>query len=313
MAKYVVTGGAGFIGSHLVEALLSQSEEVAVIDNFTTGRRENIQSFLKEIELFDIDLRDLSALKKAMEGAEYVFHQAALPSVPRSVKNPLESHENNLTGTLNALLAAKENEVKRFIYAASSSAYGDAKAEKKHEELLPNPISPYGVAKLGGEYYCQSFYETYGLETVCLRYFNVFGPRQNPHSPYTGVMAIFIPLMLQDKQPTIYGDGSATRDYTFIQNVVYANLLARDAEDAPGKILNVACGERWSVKDVVDTINNILGKTIQPVYATPRPGDIQHSCASIEKAKEILNFRPQVSFEEGIKKTIDWYRQELDL
>ncbi|RJP19428.1 MAG: SDR family oxidoreductase [Candidatus Omnitrophota bacterium] len=313
MARFVVTGGAGFIGSHLVEHLLSENHEVCVIDNFSTGLRANIQPFLNRIALHEIDLRDADAVKWAMDGAEYVLHQAALPSVPRSVRNPRESHDVNATGTLNVLVAAKDAGVKRLIYASSSSTYGNTNELYKHEGLISQPISPYGVAKTCGEFYCKAFYESYGLETVSLRYFNVFGPRQNPDSPYTGVMAIFIPLMLKDQPPTIYGDGSATRDFTFIKNNVHANLLAVSAEKAAGETMNIACGESYSVLDVVQTINRILGKSIEPIFAPPRAGDIKHSCAFIEKAGMILNYKPLVSFEEGMAETIAWYRQKPGL
>ncbi len=313
MARFVVTGGAGFIGSHLVEHLLSENHEVSVIDNFSTGLRENIQPFLNRITLHEIDLRDADAVKRALEGTEYVLHQGALPSVPRSVKNPLESHENNATGTLNVLTAAKDVGVKRLVYASSSSIYGNCREKKKHEKLIPQPISPYGVAKTSGEFYCKAFYETYGLETVSLRYFNVFGPRQNPDSPYTGVMAIFIPLMLQDREPTIYGDGSSTRDFTYIKNNVHANWLAVTGNEGAGEAVNIACGESQSVLEVVHTINRILGKSIEPKFAPPRPGDIRHSCAEVEKAKSVLNFKPLVSFEDGVAETVEWYRQRLSL
>ncbi|MEW6234953.1 MAG: SDR family oxidoreductase [Candidatus Omnitrophota bacterium] len=313
MARFVVTGGAGFIGSHLVEHLLSEGHEVAVVDNFSTGLRENLKPFAERIRLFECDLRHLDDVRRAMEGAEYVLHQAALPSVPRSVENPVESHESNATGTLNTLWAAKEAGVKRLLYAASSSAYGDAETLRKDENLPTRPLSPYGVAKLAGENYCQSFYKTYGFETVCLRYFNVFGPRQNPRSAYTGVMAIFIPLMLQGKQPTIFGDGSITRDFTFIRNVIHANRLALTAEKAPGEVINAACGESHSLLEIVDTINRLLGTNIQPQFAPPRLGDIQHSCASIDKAKILLGYEPTVSFEDGMAETIEWYRRESNL
>lgn len=313
MARFMVTGGAGFIGSHLVEQLLQDGHEVVVVDNFSTGLRENLEPFRGRITLHEIQLEDGPAVARAMEGVEYVLHQGALPSVPRSVKNPLETHEANVTGTLNVLLAARDHGVKRVVYAASSSAYGDCKEPIKHEKIPPRPISPYGVSKLAGEYYCLAFYETYGLETVCLRYFNVFGPRQNPHSPYTGVMAIFIPLMLQGKQPTIFGDGIQTRDFTYIQNNVAANLLAVTAERAPGEVINIACGHSCSVLGIIEAVNRILGTSIEPRFAPPRPGDILHSRASIDKAREILHYEPAVDLEEGLRRTIEWYRKNLKL
>lgn len=307
--KFLVTGGAGFIGSHLVDHLLSKQHEVVVIDNFSTGLRVNLQPYADQIQLYDASLCDLEAVCEAMQGVDYVFHEGAMPSVPRSIQDPITSHHSNVTGTINVLFAAKENGVKRVIYAASSSAYGEVDVEKKYESLTPQPISPYGVMKLSGEYYCKSFYVSYGLETVCLRYFNVFGPRQNPKSAYTGVMAIFIPLMLQGKQPTIYGDGTATRDFTYIDNVIHANMLALEADNVVGETINVACGDSHSVKHIVDTINQILGTEIEPIFAEERKGDIKHSCASIEKARKLLGFEPPVSFAEGVARTIDWYRQ----
>jgi nucleoside-diphosphate-sugar epimerase len=313
MARVVVTGGAGFIGSHLIDRLLLDNHEVHVIDNFATGRRVNIEHVLNDITLHEIDLRDAEAVKNAIDGAEYVLHQGALPSVPRSVENPRESNDVNANGTLNVLIAAKETGVKRVVYAASSSAYGESTEIEKHEKILPRPISPYGVAKLTGEQYCVSFFETYGLETVCLRYFNVFGPRQNPDSPYTGVMAIFIPLMLQGKQPIIFGDGEQTRDFTYINNNVHANILAMTAEKAVGEVINIACGDNQTVNFIQQKINTILGTSIEPIYKPERTGDIKHSCAKIDKARELLNFSPVASFEDGLSETIEWYRKELNL
>ena len=313
MARYVITGGAGFIGSHLVEHLVNEGQEVVVIDNFTTGLKNNIQPYADAITVHDIDMRNASDVMDAMQGADYVLHQAALPSVPRSIKNPQETHEVNITGSLNVLFAAKEAGVKRLVYAASSSAYGDTTESSKHEGILPRPISPYGVTKLAVENYCTAFYESYGLETVCLRYFNVFGPRQNPDSPYTGVMAIFIPLMLQGKQPTIFGDGSATRDFTYIRNNVHANMLALTAEKAPGEMMNIACGESLSMLSIVESINKILGTNIEPLFTEPRIGDIKHSCANVEKASRVIGYKPLVRFEDGLKETIEWYRQKLNL
>ncbi|MFH1741057.1 MAG: SDR family oxidoreductase [bacterium] len=313
MAKTLVTGGAGFIGSNLAGRLLAQGHEVAIVDNFSTGRRGNLAPLQDRITLLEIDIRDREDLLKAMKGVEYVFHQAALPSVPRSVKKPLESHDVNATGTVSVLSAAQEAGVRRLMYAASSSAYGDVDAPMKHEGLPPRPVSPYGAAKLTGEYYCQVFHTVYGLETVCLRYFNVFGPRQNPDSPYTGVMAIFIPAMLRGERPRIFGDGSATRDYTYIDNVIDANLLAMSAENVSGEVINAACGGQVSVLDVVNTLNAILGSSLEPEFCAPRPGDILHSCADISKAEALLQFEPKVSIEEGLRRTVEWYREELGL
>lgn len=313
MTRFIVTGGAGFIGSHIVERLLDEEHQVVVIDDLSTGRIENADPFKDRIDFQQIDLRNLDDVRRAVEGAEHVFHQAALPSVPRSIEDPLESHHVNVTGTVNLLVAAKEAGVKRFVYAASSSAYGDAQVDQKHEELKPAPLSPYGAAKLSGELYCQAFYHSYGLETVCLRYFNVFGPRQNPFSAYTGVLAIFIPLMLKGEQPTIFGDGAASRDFTFVKNNVDANLLALTAKNAPGEVINIACGQQYTILEIVDAINQILGTNIQPKFEGVRTGDIKHSLASIEKAKTTLGYEPAVSFEEGLRVTIEWYRKELGL
>lgn len=313
MAKILVTGGAGFIGSHIAEHATQQGHDVIVVDNFETGRKENLDSFLNTVKFYQLDIRDNDAVKNVMNGVEYVFHQAALPSVPRSVEEPLESNEHNVTGTLNILTAAKDAGVKRVVYAASSSAYGDQEAKEKSEDLIPKPLSPYGVAKLTGEYYCKAFYETYGLETVSLRYFNVFGPRQNPFSAYTGVMAIFIPQMLQGQRPTIFGDGYHTRDFTFIQNNVEANMLAMTADGAAGEMFNIACGDSQTILQIVETINKVLGTNLEPIFADPRPGDIKHSCAAVEKAKRILHYTPSVTFEEGVARTIAWYREELGL
>jgi len=313
MARMLVTGGAGFIGSHLAERFLNEGHEVVVVDNFVTGRRENIQDFKNRIDLHEIDIRNGEAMKTAMEGVDCVFHQAALPSVPRSVKNPFESHDINSTGTLSTLVAARDAGVRRVVYAASSSAYGDVEEPAKYEDLPPRPISPYGAAKLTGEYYCRVFSAVYGLETVCLRYFNVFGPRQNPNSPYTGVMALFIPAMLRGERPKIYGDGTATRDYTYIDNDVDANVLAATAEGISGEVLNVACGGRVSVLQVVEAINKVLGTSIEPQFCDPRPGDILHSSADISKARRLLKYEPQIDLEEGIRRTVEWYRKELGL
>ena len=308
MARMFVTGGGGFIGSHLAERLLSVGHEVAILDNFSTGRRENIESFRDKITLHESDVRDNDALLRAMIDVDCVFHLAALPSVPRSVKKPIESHDVNATGTLSVLAAARHVGVRRVIYAASSSAYGDVDVPAKHEGLSPRPISPYGAAKLAGEYYCQVFHTVYGLETVCLRYFNVFGPRQNPNSPYTGVMAIFIPAMLRGERPRIFGDGTATRDYTYIDNGIDANILAMTAQDVSGEVVNAACGGRVSVLEVVEILNRILGTSLEPEFCDPRPGDIQHSSADISKARRLLKFEPRISVEEGLRRTVEWYR-----
>lgn len=311
MSKIVVTGGAGFIGSHIAEQLTKQDHEVIVVDNFSTGRRENLNSFVDRVTLQNCDITDLASLHNIMEGVDYVFHQAALPSVPRSIQHPDESQRSNSTGTLNVLIAAKDAGVKRLVYASSSSAYGHLNEPVKDENMVAEPVSPYGVAKLSGEHYCRAFHECYGFETVALRYFNVFGPRQNPFSAYTGVLAIFIPLMLQGKQPIVFGNGTSTRDFTFIQNNVHANILAMTKETAAGEMCNIACGTSISIIEIIDCINRILGTTIKPEFGPTRSGDIQHSCASLEKAKRVLGYEPQISFEDGLRETIEWYKFEI--
>ncbi len=310
MAFYLVTGGAGFIGSNIVAELVRRGEKVRVFDNFSTGKRENIAQFLDQIELFEGDLRNIDQLHQAVKGIDYILHQAALPSVPRSIENPKATHEVNATGTLNLLLVAKEEGVKRVVYASSSSIYGDNPLLPKVEEMEPKPLSPYAISKLTGEYYCRNFYALYGLETVCLRYFNIFGPHQDPTSQYSGVISLFIKAMLARKPPCIFGDGLQSRDFTYVSNVVIANLLTVEAKEAAGKIFNIACGKRYSLRELVSNLNRILGTKIKPVYSDPRPGDVRHSQADISKAKEILKYEPKVDFEEGLRKTVEWYRRE---
>jgi nucleoside-diphosphate-sugar epimerase len=311
MGVYAVTGGAGFIGSNIVEELLRRNETVKVIDNFSTGKRENIKAFKDRIEIIDADLATAPNLSQLLNGVEYVIHQAAIPSVPKSIIDPMRSHEANVNGTLRLLLACRDAGVKRLVYASSSSLYGDSPTLPKNEAMLPNPLSPYGAQKLFGELYCQVFTKAYGLETVSLRYFNVFGPRQDATSQYSGVLALFIPAVLQDRRPTIYGDGLQSRDFTYVQNVVEANLLACHVPGNAGQVFNVACGERITVNSMLQQINAILNRTIEPVYAEARAGDIKHSQADITRAKEHLGYEPKVSFEEGLRRTIHWYRENL--
>jgi UDP-N-acetylglucosamine/UDP-N-acetyl-alpha-D-glucosaminouronate 4-epimerase len=311
MGVYAVTGGAGFIGSNIVEELLRRNETVKVIDNFSTGKRENIKAFKDRIEIIDADLATAPNLSQLLSGVEYVIHQAAIPSVPKSIIDPMRSHEANVNGTLRLLLACRDAGVKRLVYASSSSLYGDSPTLPKNEAMLPNPLSPYGAQKLFGELYCQVFTKAYGLETVSLRYFNVFGPRQDATSQYSGVLALFIPAVLQDRRPTIYGDGLQSRDFTYVQNVVEANLLACHVPGNAGQVFNVACGERITVNSMLQQINAILNRTIEPVYAEARAGDIKHSQADITRAKEHLGYEPKVSFEEGLRRTIHWYRENL--
>jgi nucleoside-diphosphate-sugar epimerase len=305
---YIVTGGAGFIGSHLVERLLRDGGRVRVIDNLSTGKRENLAHLKGDLEFHQTSITDFAALKPIFKGADYVFHQAALPSVPRSIDDPLGTHEYNVTGTLNVLLAARDAGVKRVIYAASSSAYGDIDGEFKIETMPPRPMSPYGVAKLAGEYYCQVFTQVYGLETVCLRYFNVFGPRQDPTSQYAAVIPLFITSMLDDQRPMIYGDGQQTRDFTYIDNVVHGNLLAAKASGVAGAVMNLATEGRVNLLDLVAKINRFLGTAIEPILTDERAGDIKHSRASIEKVRQLLHYEPIVDFDTGLARTIDWYR-----
>jgi UDP-glucose 4-epimerase len=311
MARYVVTGGAGFIGSHIVEELLRRNETVTVIDNFSTGKRENVKPFEGTAKIIDADISQAKNLGQFLKGAEYVIHQAAIPSVPRSISDPVKSHEANVNGTLQLLVACREAGVKRVVYASSSSLYGNSPTLPKHEGMMPNPLSPYGAQKLFGETYCQVFTKSYGLETVSLRYFNVFGPRQDATSQYSGVLALFIPAVLEGRRPTIYGDGEQSRDFTYVKNVVEANLLACQAPGVAGQFFNVACGDRITVNSMLNQINKITGKDTSPVYADARAGDIKHSQADITRAKQRLGYEPRVSFEEGLRDTIEWYRENL--
>ncbi len=304
---YLVTGGAGFIGSHMVDALLRQGHTVRVVDNFSTGKRENLAHILDQIDLCEISITDKAALTDAMQGVDYVFHLAALASVPRSVDDPLGSNENNVTGTLNVLLTARDAGVKRVVYAGSSSAYGNIDSEFKSEDMSPQPLSPYAVAKLAAEQYCQVFTTVYGLETVTVRYFNVFGPRQDPLSAYAAVIPKFVALMLDDRPASIEGDGLQSRDFTYVDNVVHGNLLACHTEGIAGEVFNIACGGRINLLDMVEMLNKLLGKQIDPVFVDPRPGDVKHSRAAINKAQQMLGYEPLISFEEGLARTLEWY------
>jgi nucleoside-diphosphate-sugar epimerase len=310
MSLYLITGIGGFIGSSLARALLDHGEQVRGVDNFSTGKRENIAEILDRIDFREADLLDIDAMHKACAGADFVLHQAAIPSVPKSVLDPLGSNRANIDGTVNLLVAARDAKVKRVVYAASSSAYGDTPTLPKHEEMKPDPISPYAVAKLAGEHYMVSFYRCYGLETVCLRYFNVFGPRQDPSSPYSGVLAKFITLMLRAEQPTIFGDGEQSRDFTYIDNVVHANLLACTAlaDQVAGRMFNIATGDRITLNETFKALQRLTGFSGQPVYGPERGGDIKHSLADISKAEAEFGYRVTVEFEEGLRRTVDWYR-----
>ena len=313
MAKYLVTGAAGFIGSALVEALVERGEDVRAIDNFVTGSRTNIEPFLKQIDFREADLRDAAAMRAACEGVEIIFHEGALPSVPRSVKDPVPSHEANINGTFTLLEAARATGVRRIIYAASSSAYGNQPGMPRRESMTPAPISPYAVQKLTGELYMKSYWQVYGMETACLRYFNIFGPRQAPDSPYSGVMAKFILQMMRSERPTIFGTGEQGRDFTFIANAVSANLLAAGApkEKIGGGTFNVACGGRHTLNETYGILAQLLEFRQPPEYGPPRLGDITDSEADISAAREAFGYEPLVGFEEGLKRTVEWYRENF--
>jgi nucleoside-diphosphate-sugar epimerase len=311
MALYLITGIGGFIGSSLARALLSRGDQVRGVDNFSTGKRENLADILDRIDFREADITDLDAMHQACAGVDFVLHQAAIPSVPKSVLDPLGSNRANIDGTVNVLVAARDAKVKRVVYAASSSAYGDTPTLPKHEAMKPDPISPYAVAKLASEQYMISFYRCYQLETVALRYFNIFGPRQDPSSPYSGVLAKFITVMLRGEQPTIFGDGEQSRDFTYIDNAVEANLLAcqAPAAKAAGQVFNVATGRRVTLNETFKALQSLTSYTGQPKYGPERGGDIKHSLADISKAEAALGYKPKVDFEEGLRRTVDWYRK----
>ncbi len=312
MATCLVTGGAGFIGSHLVDALLRDGHTVRVLDNLSTGSADNLAGVRDRVEFVRGDLTDLEEVRRAARGVELVFHQAALPSVPRSVADPIGSHHACATGTLNVLVAAREAGVRRLVYAASSSAYGNSNKPAKREDDLPGPLSPYAAAKLTGEYYCRAFSEVYGFEAVCLRYFNVFGPRQQPGGPYSAVIPLFMDAMLAGRRPVIFGDGTQSRDFTFIANVVRANLLAAAAPGVAGKVYNAACGRSVTLLDLVAGINALLGTRIAPEFAPPRAGDVKHSLADVSRARADLGYEPTVGVEEGLRTCLEYYRQKRD-
>ena len=308
MAVYLVTGGAGFIGSHIVDRLVELGEDVRVLDNFATGKMVNIEHNLGKIELIRGSVVDMDTVRRAAEGVDFVLHHAAIPSVPRSVDDPIASNEANITGTLNILVAARDSGVKRVVYASSSAVYGDTPSLPKIEDMPTDPLSPYALTKLTGEYYCRMFTKLYGLETVSLRYFNVFGARQDPTSQYAAVIPKFLSLMLEDRQPVINGDGLQSRDFTYVANNVAANLLACTQPGVGGEVLNIACGESFTLLKLVDRLNGIVGKSIEPVFGPPQPGDVRHSLADIGKARELLGFSPTVTFQEGLEKLAAWSR-----
>jgi len=310
MALYLVTGGAGFIGSNIVEELVKRGEQVRVLDNFATGKRENLVPFMEKIELIEGDIRSYHIVREAVQGVDFILHQAALPSVPRSVKDPITTNEVNVTGVLHILDAAKDAKVKRVVFASSSSIYGDVDVLPKTEDMLPRPLSPYAVSKYAGERYCQVFNKLYGLETVCLRYFNVFGPRQDPASQYSAVIPKFIRAFKAGESPVIFGDGEQSRDFTFIENVVQANLLAceKSDEDITGEVFNIACGKRVTVNEMVKSIKKLLNSDVEIKYNKQRMGDVKHSLANIGKAQQFLGYRVKVDFNEGLKRLVDSYK-----
>ena len=311
MSKILVTGGGGFIGSHLTEALLKKGYEVRILDDFSTGKRENLifEQVYSGLEIIEGDIRDLESCRRATAGVEYVFHQAALPSVQRSVEDPITSNSVNAGGTLNILLAARDAGVKRVMYAASSSVYGDTPTLPKREKMPSTPLSPYALQKYMGEEYCRLFYTLYGLETVCLRYFNIFGPKQDPNSLYSAVIPKFIDALASGRPPTVYGDGEQSRDFTYIQNVVHANLLAMEAGHLKGEAINIACGDRVSLNQLLTMLKEILDVKTDAVYEEPRIGDVKHSLADIRKAKKMLNYTPKVDIREGLKETVEYFKK----
>jgi nucleoside-diphosphate-sugar epimerase len=315
MALYAVTGGAGFIGSHLVEELLRRGHPVRIADDFSTGKRANIEAARQaagvedRLDIVEGDLADLEVARAAVAGADYVLHQAAIPSVPRSVKDPIASNRANIDGTLNVLVASRDAGVKRVVFAGSSSEYGDTPTLPKHEDMAPDPLSPYALQKLVGEQYLKQFTRLYGLETVSIRYFNVFGPRQDPGSPYSGVISLFIKWLLEGTRPTIHGDGEQTRDFTYVANVVDGVLRAAEAPGVAGESINVATAGRISLNQLLQTLQDIIGTSVEPIYGPPREGDVRDSQASIAKAERLLGYRPIVPFDEGLRRTVAWFRE----
>ncbi len=307
----MVTGGAGFIGSNICEKLIKQGAFVRVVDNLITGKKRNLENILDGIDFIEADMGDENVARKAMKGVDVVLHQGALSSVPRSVDDPAATHRHCADATFTLLLAARNAGVKRFVYAASSSAYGDTPTLPKVESMPPRPLSPYAAAKVVGEYYAKVFYEVYGLETVSLRYFNIFGPHQDPTSQYAAAIPAFVTAILKDEKPTIFGDGEQSRDFTYVDNVVNANLLAATAEHTAGEVLNIACGRAVTVNRIIEIINELLGKNIKPLYTDPRPGDVKHSLADITLAEKTIGYKPTVHFRKGLQKAIKWYHGNL--
>lgn len=311
MEKFLVTGGAGFIGSNICNKLVAERCFVRVVDNLLTGKKANLADVLDRIEFIEADMGDENVARAAMKDIDVVLHQAALPSVPRSVEDPAATHRHCIDATFTLLLAARDAGIKRFVYASSSSAYGDTPTLPKVETMPPQPLSPYAVCKLAGEYYCSVFHSVFGLETISLRYFNIFGPHQDPTSQYAAAIPAFVTAMLKDIPPTIFGDGEQSRDFTYVDNVVEANLLAARAKETKGQVVNIACGQAVTVNEIIDMINDSVGKNIKPTYADPRPGDIRHSLADIAAARKLINYKPTVPFKQGLQKAITWYRNNL--
>ncbi|MHC4332380.1 MAG: SDR family oxidoreductase [Planctomycetota bacterium] len=311
MDRFLVTGGAGFIGSNICKKLVAEGCSVRVVDNLLTGKKSNLNSVIDKIKFVEADMGDEDVASSAMKDIDVVLHQGALPSVPRSVETPAETHKHCVEATFTLLLAARDAGIKRFVYASSSSAYGDTPTLPKVETMPPQPLSPYAVAKLVGEYYCSVFYKVFGLETVSLRYFNVFGPHQDPTSQYAAAIPAFVTAVLRDESPTIFDDGEQSRDFTYVDNVVDANLLAVRAKHTAGEVVNIACGQAVTVNETIHVINELLGKAIKPIYTDPRPGDIKHSLADIHLAQSLLGYEPKVSFQQGLDKAIGWYRDNL--
>lgn len=309
--NYLITGGAGFIGSNIVKKLLETGEKVRVVDNFSTGKRENIQEFLEnsDFELLEGDLYDLDVCRKAVKGIDFVLHQAAIPSVPRSISDPLTSNNSNIAATLNLLIAARDEKVKKFVYASSSAVYGDNPVLPKKEDFAVNPISPYGLTKYTGEKYVQLFYQIFGLPTICFRYFNVFGPKQDPESEYAAVIPKFIIALLNKQSPVVFGDGEQTRDFTFVDNVVDANLLAAKSESGFGEVFNIACSQEINLNQLLELLQEIIKTDIKPKYEKAQKGDILHSRADISKAREILRYEPKIELKDGLIKTVEWFKK----
>ena len=311
MERFLVTGGAGFIGSNIAAKLVSQGCFVRVVDNLLTGKKGNLAGIIDKIEFIEADMGDEKIAHSAMKDIDVVLHQGALPSVPRSVDDPAATHKHCLDATFTLLLAARDAGIKRFVYASSSSAYGDTPTLPKVETIRPEPLSPYAAAKLAGEYYAKVFHKVFALETISLRYFNVFGPYQDPTSQYAAAIPAFVTAILKDEPPTVFGDGRQSRDFTYVDNVVEANLLAARVKHTAGQVVNIACGRAVTVNEIIDMINDLVGKDIKPVYDPPRPGDVKHSLADINLAKKTIGFEPTVPFKQGLQLAIDWYRDNL--